>query len=73
MRVLIFFGISSLFFSLFSCNNEVKTIRGGEISTQKYNTPPTHKEIGLTQDDSLLYGAMVSDYGNYWENTTFCY
>lgn len=73
MKILIFFGISIMFFSLLSHNSEVKKVRDGEITMQKFDTPVKTidiNEIGLTQKDSLVYGTIASDFGNYWETTT---
>jgi hypothetical protein len=73
MKDLIFFGISCVFLTLLSCNREVKKVRGGEITIQKYNTLAHIVEkdiISLTHQDSLMYGEIASDFGNYWETTT---
>jgi hypothetical protein len=73
MRVLIFFGISCGFFSMLLSNSEVKKVRTGEITIQKYYTliqTVEEDEISLTHQDSLLYGEIASDFGNYWETTT---
>lgn len=73
MKVLIFFGVSCVFFSLLSCNREVKKVRGSEITIQKFDTliqTVEKDEMSLTHNDSLVYGTIASDFGNYWETTT---
>jgi hypothetical protein len=66
------------FFSFFlillflSCQNNqtVKQVKGGTITIQEYDTPPSKIEMSLSEEDSLLYYEVVADYGNYWETTT---
>jgi hypothetical protein len=55
-----------------SCQNNqsVKQVRGGTITIQEYDTPPSKIEMSLSEEDSLLYHEVVADYGNYWETKT---
>lgn len=57
---------------LLSCQNnqKVKQVKGGTITIQEYDTPPSKIEMSLSDEDSLLYHEVVADYGNYWETTT---
>ena len=54
------------------CQNKqnIKQVRGGTITIQEYDTPPSEIEMSLSEEDSLLYHEVVADYGNYWETTT---
>lgn len=58
-------------FLTLSCQNNqtVKQVRGGTITIQEYDTPPSKIEMSLSEEDSLLYHEVVADYGNYWETT----
>lgn len=59
-----------LFFLLtLSCQNnqKVKQVKGGTITIQEYDTPPSKTEMSLSEEDSMLYHEVVVDYGNYWE------
>ena len=55
-----------------SCQNHqtVKQVKGGTITIQEYDTPPSEVAMRLSEEDSLLYHEVVADYGNYWETTT---
>lgn len=61
-----------IFLVFFSCQNnqKVKQVKGGTITIQEYDTPPSKIEMSLSDEDSLLYHEVVADYGNYWETTT---
>lgn len=58
-----------IFLVFFSCQNNqtVKQVKGGTITIQEYDTPPTEIEMSLSEEDSLFYHEVVADYGNYWE------
>lgn len=60
-----------IFLFSISCQNNqtVKQVKGGTITIQEYDTPPSEIEMGLSDEDSLRYHDVVSDYGNYWETT----
>ncbi len=68
MKFIFFF----LMLILLSCQNnqKVKQVKGGTITIQEYDTPPSKIEMSLSDEDSLLYHEVVADYGNYWETTT---
>jgi hypothetical protein len=55
-----------------SCQNHqtVKQVKGGTITIQEYDTPPSEVAMRLSEEDSLLYHEVVADYGNYWETTS---
>jgi hypothetical protein len=44
-------------------------IRGGSVHLQKFNTPAAPYYNTLPPEDSLKYGAIIADYGYYWEAT----
>ena len=58
-----------IFLFSISCQNNqnIKQVRGGTITIQEYDTPPSEIEMSLSEEDSLLYHEVVADYGNYWE------
>lgn len=60
-----------IFLFSISCQNNqtVKQVKGGTITIQEYDTPPSEIEMSLSEGDSLLYHDVVLDYGNYWETT----
>jgi hypothetical protein len=62
----------TLFISFFSCQNNqtIKQVKGGIITIKEYDTPASEAVMGLSEEDSLLYHDVVSDYGNYWETTS---
>lgn len=67
MKFIFFF----LMLILLSCQNnqKVKQVKGGTITVQEFDTPPSKIEMSLSEEDSLLYHEVVADYGNYWETT----
>jgi len=68
MKCIFFF---LMLFSI-SCQNHqtVKQVKGGTITIQEYDTPPSEVAMRLSEEDSLLYHEVVADYGNYWETTS---
>jgi hypothetical protein len=57
-----------MLFSISCQNNQtVKQVKGGTITIQEYDPPPSKIEMSLSEEDSLLYHEVVADYGNYWE------
>ena len=67
MKYIFIWGV----FLTLSCQNNqtVKQVRGGTITIQEYDTPPSEIEMSLSEEDSLVYHEVVADYGNYWETT----
>lgn len=61
-----------IFLFSISCQNNQnsKQVKGGTITIQKFDTPPSELEMNLSEEDSLLYHEVVADYGNYWETTS---